>query len=357
MRTTSLLLLLACNPTTTVEDTDPAADADTDADSDSDSDSDTDSDTDTDETGDTGTFEPNLAWDVTGETDGLAFSLVRVDPESFVMADIVAEAAASEKIELQADAPPTDDLLEHPDVPGLLIGYYMAGLHEDEDDGEWDLDERWYAASNSLTIYLDGILPPGFIELGLRVGWNAGITGADEFEVVDPLEQRIVVERRDTVTLGGTYDETIQSTDRVSTLSGAVFAGIPVDAQDDDDLSSESWSLTVDGIPDAERFADIDGNGSEEAVELSAAYTDVDHDGSLTVGVDTVLGFGCSGSKLALAWWLEPSTNLPDVMGLLGAGLVIGWNVPAFDSVTDETAYLTEAEALDLVLSTGCTPG
>ncbi|MSQ00825.1 MAG: hypothetical protein EXR71_02905 [Myxococcales bacterium] len=342
MRTLPLFLLLACTPTTTVEDTDVDVDTDTDTDTE-----------DIGDTGDTGNFEPNLAWDVTGDADGLAFSLVRVDPESFVMADIVAETEVSARIELQVDAPPTSDLLEHPDVPGLVVGYYMAGLHEDEDDGEWDPDERWFAASLSLTVYLDGILPPSYIESGLRVGWNAGVT-SDGFELVDPLEQRIPVERRDTVTLGGSYDETIASTDRVSTISGAVFAGSPVDALDDDALTSGAWSLTVDGVPDADRFVDIDSNGSEEAVELSAAYTDLNRDGALTLGVDTVLGMGCSGSWLAVAWWLEPTTNLPDLMQLAGVGLVLGWNVPAFDPATGQTAFLTEAEALNLVLSTGC---
>lgn len=359
MRFFLLPLLLACDTATTVEnDTGGEGGQDSDTNEnigDTEDTADTGDSADTGDTGDsadTSDEEPNLAWDVEGDTEGMAFSLVSLDiTNDFAMADIVAEAEASERIELYA-APPDDQLLPVADAPGMYYAFFVGGLHDDDGDGKWDPDEQWYGASSQMSVYIDGIVPVEVINMGLHLGWNALILGGEgDLVVGDPMGQPLSIAYRDSVTVGGTHDATVADTDWVTTLSFALFSGVDAPAMDDTDLESGTWSLTLEGEPPASHFVDVDADGSLEAPELFLAYTE-NGEGWFDPNVDTPLGFACVDGLPLVGWWIAPSTNITDILFVGQSDVALGWNALAIDG--DQPVFLTEAEANSAVLSTSC---
>ncbi len=306
----------------------------------------------TGETGDTAAEEPNLAWDVAGDTKDMAFSLVSLDASNdFAMADIIAETEAGSRIELYLE-PPDDQLIPVPDVPGMYYAFFVGGLHEDDGDDAWDPDEDWYAASSLLSVYIDGIVPAEIISMGLHVGWNAMVLGGSDIAIGDPMAQPITIALNEALTVGGTFDSSIAATDRVTTVSFALFSGINAPALDEDNLEDGTWSLSLDGEPPASHFLDVDGDGTDEAPEAFLAFTENGAD-LFDPYADTALGFACLDGNPLLGWWFAPSTDIANVLFTAQSGVALGWNAILITDAGGE--FLTEAEAQTAVLSTSCT--
>lgn len=348
---TLLLVLAGCDGGTHVVD-DPPKDTGTD---------DTGGDTDetgdsgeTGETGDTGVAEPNVAWDLAGDFDGMSFSLVSLNVDDFSMADIYAEAEASARVELALDPP--DDLLEQSEVPGMYLAFFVGAVHGDDGDDRWDPDEDWYGASSFLTVYIDGVVPPEIIDLGLHSGWNSLILGGGEDVVVgDPMAQPLAISYVEQLSFSGTADATISPQSRVATLAGSAFSGAQVDAMDDVGLVDGRWSLELDGPPPSDHYADVDGDGNTEAVELVVVYQDGDESGSLSFdGSDTPLGLGCVDNVVVVGWWIAPSPNLTALLSVAQFGGSVGWNALLLND-GDGTRLATEAETQSVVVSANCT--
>lgn len=351
---TLLLVLAGCDGGTHVVDDPPKDTGTDDTGGDTDETGDSGDSGDTGETGDTGVAEPNVAWDLAGDFDGMSFSLVSLNVDDFSMADIVAEAAAAARVELALDPP--DDYLEPSDVPGMYLAFFVGAVHNDDGDDRWDPDEDWYGASSFLTVYIDGVIPPEILDLGLHSGWNSLIlSGGDNLVVGDPMAQPLPISFNDQMTLSGTSDATISPQGRVATLAGAVFSGAQVDALDDVALMDGDWSLEFDGAPPSDHYADVDGDGGTEAVELVVAYADGDESGSLSLdGSDTMLGLGCVDEVLLVGWWIAPSPDLTALMNVSQFGGSVGWNALLLDDAGG-TRVATAAEAQRVVLSANCT--
>lgn len=308
----------------------------------------------TGDTGDTAVAEANVAWDLAGDLEGMSFSLVSLNVDDFSMADILAEAAAAERVELALDPP--DDYLEPSEVPGMYLAFFVGAVHADDGDDRWDPDEDWYGASTFLTVYIDGAILPEILDLGLHSGWNALILGGEgDVTVGDPLAQPLPVVYNDQLSLEGTADATIHPASRVSTLAGSAFSGTGVEAMDDSALVDGRWRLQLDGPPPADHLADVDGDGNIEAVELVLGYDDGDASASLSLdGVDTPLGFGCVDDAVLISWWIPPSPDLTELMGVAQLGGTVGWNALAIVE-GGGTRVATEAETQSVVVSANCT--
>jgi len=188
------------------------------------------------------------------------------------------------------------------------------------------------------------------------VGWNALVPG-DDFVIIDPLDQELPILVTETLTAGGTLDETVPSTDRVSTVAASIFSGTVTDPVDEGEQVDGAWSLTLDGEPPEDHFVDLDGNGSTEGVELFLAYGDANEDAWFDPARETATGFACHDGRLVLGYWLAPRASVTEVFFGAQSDVTLGWNLLAFDLETDEAVFLTAAEAVELVISASCQPG
>lgn len=347
----SLLSLAACGGSTAVVDEVPTDSADTGAGEDIGGD--TSDSGDPAETGDTAESDPDLAWDLTGDFAGTSFSFVSLTPGDFLMADILVEVPVSDRVELTLEPP--EDYLEATDVPGMFVAFFVGAVHEDDGDDKWDPDEAWFGSSTFLSAYLDGVIPPEVSDLGLHQGWNALELGRGEgIFVGDPLSQPLPVAFSGSLTMSGTHDDTIDDDARVTTLAASAFAGTATDALDDSAIVDGEWSLRLSGEPPADHYADIDGNGSVEAVELLMAYADSNENESFDLSSDHGLGFACVDGLPLFGWWIEPSPDLTELMNISGMGGSVGWNGIIVDDVNgSRVAEATELESA--VVSANCT--
>ncbi len=305
------------------------------------------------ETGD----EPDemLRWEVTGSLEGTAFSLVHLqfpetDDGDLAMGAVWVEAAAAASISLPADVPP-DDFFQA-SGGGLSVAVFVGALHEDDGDDRWEATEGWVAASTDWVAYLDGPVPPELLAMGLVSGWNALEFHGESFVVGDTTAMPISVALNESLVIGGTYDHTITHEDRVVALPATVFGGLPVTSVMDDVAvgADGTWSVTLDGAPPADHYADVDGNGEQEAVELPVAY--VDNDSSLAYSSgDRIVAAACVGDVPVGGWWLEPPVNIISLVSITAQGLTLGW-VPVL--LADGGGVVSEAEAASTVLSTDC---
>lgn len=351
--------LVACEATPVVDDKNPADTGDTGVEDIDDTD-DTSGDTAGDTSGDTGDDtgddpEETLTWNVTGRTDDSAFSLVHLQfPETdggdITMGAVWLEAEAGATISLPAEEPP-DDFFQLAGG-GLSIAAFVGALHEDDGDTRWEASEGWVAASTHWAVYVDGVVPPELLALGVVSGWNALRFEGESFVVGDPGAMPIEVALTESLLIGGTYDHTLNHDDRVIVLPATAFGGLPVASYlDDQALAADgTWSVSLEGEPPLDHYADIDNDGVQEAVEVPVAY--VDNDGSLAYSSgDTVLAAACVGDKPVGGWWLGPPTDVVTLVGLQAQGLSLGW-VPV--ALADEGGVLSVDEVAAAVLSTDC---
>ncbi len=349
-------LVLGCNENPVVDDKDTGTGKDDDTGIEDIDDTDTgDSAADSgDDTGD----EPEgttLTWEVEGDFDGTAFSMVHVefpenDGENFTMGAIYVDAEAGDTVSLDITADPEDFYQEL--APGLYLAAFVGALHEDDGDTRWEGGEGFTAVSREFAIFFDGALPPDLLAAGLHSGWNAMIFAGEDFTVGDPEAMQIPIALTETLTLGGTTDDTINHDHRLVALPATIFAGLPVSALlADTSLPGDgTWSITLDGEPPADHFVDIDGDGAEEAVELPAAYVDGDHTGGFSDG-DTVVALGCVDGKPIGGWWLAPPDDIVQLISIQSAGYSLGWLAVL---LADEGGIVSDEQAQTAVLSTSC---
>ncbi len=351
-----IFLVLGCNENPVVDDKDTGT-AGTD-DSGVENTDDTDTGDSAADTGDDTGEEPEgttLTWEVEGDFDGTAFSMVHVefpegDDENFSMGAIWVDAAAGATISFAPTVDPEDFYQEL--APGLYLAAFVGALHEDDGDNRWEGGEGFTAVSREFAIFFDGALPPDLLQAGLHSGWNAMIFAGEDFTVGDPEAMALPIALTETLTLGGTTDETINHDDRVVALPATIFAGLPVTSlMADVTLPGDgTWSVTLDGAPPEDHFVDIDGDGMEEAVEFPAGYVDGDHTGAFS-DEDTVVALGCVEGAPIGGWWLAPPDDIVQLISIQSAGYSLGWLAVL---LSDEGGIVSDEIAQTAVLSTSC---
>ncbi|MBM4368542.1 MAG: hypothetical protein FJ102_20165 [Deltaproteobacteria bacterium] len=297
-----------------------------------------------------------LTWEVEGDFDGSAFSMVHIefpeaDGENFTMGAIWADAEAAATVSLEITDDPEDFYQEL--APGLFLAAFVGALHEDDGDNRWEGGEGFTAVSREFAIFFDGGLPPDLLNAGLHAGWNAVLFEGENFTVGDPEAMPLPIALTETLAMGGTVDDTIHEDDRVVALPATIFAGQPVSSlMADVSLPGDgTWSVTLDGAPPSDHFVDIDGDGVEEAVEFPAGYVDGDHSGSFAADADTVVALGCVDGKPIGGWWLAPPRDVVQLISIQSAGYSLGWLAVL---LADEGGVVGDEEAQSAVLSTAC---
>lgn len=298
-----------------------------------------------------------LTWWVEGDWAGTHFGLVHLEPPAsedagYTMGTVEWSAPAADSVTLDLPAPRIELMTEIPELPGLSLAFFAGGLFMDDGDGTWDSDEGWVGVSLEWSIYIDGVLPPDLLAVGLHEGWNAiNLTAAEpQASALDAMS--VTLAYRESMTFEGYADETIGHSDRVAMLPGSIFGGmLPTSLYGDIALADDkSWSIELDGPPPWDHFADTDGDGTQEAFELPYAYTDADHSGGISEG-DPGLGVGCIDGEAVIGWWIEPPTDILSLFSYSSYGASIGWNalVLGAEGPTD----ILDGAA-NVVLSTTC---
>ena len=306
------------------------------------------------------TSPPTVAFDVSGQLNGLAFSLVHlpVTEGGLVMGEVVADLPAAARIELRPDALPY--LVPVPDIAGLEGAFFVGGLHEDGGESRWDADERWFAAGSWMALYLSGELPPTLALAGMTLGWNGLLIDGSAVPLIgDPLALPITVTWTEALSLEGTVDDTLPADTRLALVPSPVFAGAAVEELLVDQPLESPWFATVSGAPDPSHLLDLDGDGFPEAVETLVVYADADASGGLTVN-DVGLGGVCAlegphANQSVGLFFSAPSTNVlwPVYSAVAGAGL--GWNAFAAKPDSATLQFLAAEDLTGLVASAACT--
>ena len=130
-----------------------------------------------------------------------------------------------------------------------------------------------------------------------------------------------------------------------------MFEGGSVDTYVYDGPLDDPWSVTLDGAPDADHFAELEGVGLG-ALEVPIAYTDSDGSGGYT-SPDPLAFPACSDGVVAGLVYLPGITDLMTGWSLTLQGVGSGWvGLTLADS---GGALLSDAQLQDLALDGSCT--
>ncbi|MCK6503650.1 hypothetical protein L6R53_09670 [Myxococcota bacterium] len=315
-------------------------------------------------TGDGGTSGPTFRFEVDGSLVGRSLSfggLVSIEDDLPAFAQALGSVPlTSAEIELSPALPVDAPLFElDPEGwPGWKAALYMPFVFQDEDgDGFLGADEVITAASSTWLGWFEAPLPPELDAAGFVEGWNALGMVADAFPIpVDPLDIGIsqALDPVLLVTLAGTYDGAVPVTDlRLAVVAGAeTMDGAPVEPRYADQALTEDWSVTIDGAPPPEHYADLDGSGVPMAAELLLAYLDLDGSEDLDLRHDGPLYSACLDGDLVVAFWVEPMTDLAQAWGATFSGYGTGWQLVA--DPDGEGRLLEAGEASALVIGESC---
>ena len=310
-----------------------------------------------DDTADTGApaETTRLTWVVDGAWPGTYFGLVHLEPSDggYLMGTVEWTSPVDATISLDVPAPRAELMAEIPELPGLEIAFFVGGLFVDDGDERWDADEVWVGVSVPWSLYIDGVVPVELLAIGIREGWNALALTSENPEAGDIEAMELAIRYRDEVTLGGTADETIAVTDRFAMLPASMFGGefparLYADQRFDD---GKSWSVDIVGDPPEDHFADVDNDGVSDAFEIPYAYTDADASGGVS-GDDTFLGAGCIDGDAAVAWWIEPPTDITYLSSVVSFGAGLGWNALLLG--VEGPSAVVEDPSSNIVFSTSC---
>ena len=302
---------------------------------------------------------PTVAFDLSGNLDGLAFALVQLPASEagFVMGDVLFEQAPAPRIELRPDGEAY--LQPLPDIVGLEGAFFVGGLHEDDGNLTWDPEERWFAAGSWMALYLGGELPELMALAGWQLGWNSIlIDGAAIPALGDPLALPLINGYVDAVELSGSADPALPAGTRFALVPAPVFAGEAVEALLVDEVLEDPWGVSVRGAPDPSHFLDIDGDGFPEAVETFVVYTDADGSESVSTG-DPGLGGVCrfegeNAYQGVGLFFSPPTTSVLWPVYFAAAGASVGWNAFAADPGAETLRFLDADALIDLVASGEC---
>jgi hypothetical protein len=337
MRSSCLILsfFAACTVQPSPSGADDTAGSDTGDDTAGGGGGDTGDDTGADTGGDTG--EPaDLVFELDGTWAGSTLTLSWVDPTTLGAQELVfgaplLSAPATEAVlRVHAGAPPTADLTEMDptDAPGLLMALYLPALHVDSDgDGVQGGAEPFVGAGLVWAVYLSGTVPADMAEAGIREGWNAiAVVSDGEPETADPMAIPLaasLVPAPD-LTVGGRFGGDPDDA-RLMVLSGQIFGGGDDVGPLLDQALSDPWSLTVTGVPEAERVYEIPEMGMEAALEVPLAYADNNGSGAFEETEDALLYGACSEGIPVGLLWLPPPTELLTAFSLAQRAMAPGW--------------------------------
>lgn len=364
MRTTTLLLpllaILGCDNKGTVNlDDSPVDDSAVEGDSDTDSDSDTDTDTDAD--GDTDLTV--LTFDIDGEIDGSAMELTWFLPgdNGLVLGDtLVSAPVTANPFGLGTPDPASDQLVEldPTNAPGFFAALYIASMHEDPDGDHVHQDEPYLGVSPVWMFFADGTIPEGYLQIGIRHGWNALLpdlvndSNPPTVLSIDDIPIATSLAPVDSVRISGTYDGDLD----ISLLRHALLPFVAFEGQDpgallfDSTLSAE-WTIEVSGEPPA---AHIVSGGELDGVALEVPLTYSDNDGSHSFSTGDTPAYATCLNDLPVALWYYPQpTDLTTAAVASWYGFATGWAAFTVDS-NDNFSFLSPEQSAALSVSGAC---
>ena len=313
------------------------SDTDTDTDSGDTDSGDTDSgdtdsgDTDTSDTG--GGGGTTITFDMDGPYEGKTITLNYLDATTIGTtsytfgASLTHTIAAADPQEMSVGQPLEDAFVAFNEetAPGLEIALYVPALHQDTDsDSVLSGEEVWLGVSTTWLGYVRGTIPEALATRGLVAGWNSFRVGASLTEAAFgpvtavPLSANLLT--KTVAELSGTYSG---STGRLAALPYAVTTGTEVAALlADDDLAS-TWTIMLDGEPDADHFTGYPGLGYA-AWELPVSYKDRDSSDDYSDG-DTIEYYACSEGSVVIIGYAKPTAMLSTALSMVQRGQTPGW--------------------------------
>jgi hypothetical protein len=318
---------------------------------------------DSSDTGDASPSDSMMTVSVDGGTDGLLVGVVQVKMSSEGMSageifssGVIIDGAA--EITLPA---PSDSDLDDPET-GALVGSYAIFVRKDaNEDGLHDEGEAIIGVAETRLLFIGGELDTDSEALGLELGWNAlwfDMGGPSEpvLYELDSVTAELNLIPAESIEFGGSSDVSDTPADPIRMtvkplevkMSEAVISSLLLDTQ-----MTPSWSVEVDGPPDASHMV------VSEGVLLSArerflVYVDIDESESLSSGDEPLYGV-CSEGSPAVLIWIDPIGSVADAITAPVAGIQIGWSLWAFDSAGIEPPrVLGETERLELVAESSC---
>lgn len=227
-------------------------------------------------------------------------------------------------------------------------------------DADGDLargeDEGFVGVGATWLVYLAPPVPEEASWFGFSEGWNAIFVDYDgeSFEPVEregiPLHTNLLQE--EPLILGGTWQAGTPPlpTTRLALVPGSLETGSPTSLLYDEAMGS-SFSLTLAGAPPADHWADTDGDGVTEAIEVLLAYQDEDGSGGLSPA-DLPLFGACHDDQVVVAAWAPPPTDLGEAIVMAVLGEVGGW--VALTDLESKPRLLTADEAAALRIEESC---
>ncbi|MFZ5477093.1 MAG: hypothetical protein ACOZNI_09990 [Myxococcota bacterium] len=334
-----LLLFAACSGVVKVDDTGSTAADDT---------GDTDTTTILDDTGDgdsgdtatTPLPEGDLTFAFDRDVAGQTLVLTQLAFDFATFGDVLVEAEIEGDTLTVTAAPPNGALDELPDNPGAVGALYVPGVVDD--DGVFTgVGLHW-------PLYLAEVSPE-LESYGLVVGWNVLVVETDTPTVGDPedVEVSAWLDLVPSVTIGGTWGGD-PAYEEVGLGLAPTSDGARTFMLDERIATDEPWSLTVAEEPPGDHVDDEGGVGV--AYEIPFAYDDADGVEGISSG-DTVLGYACLDTAIAVLLWATPPETIEGAWALASAGASPGWN--AYAIVPDVSMEPIDADT-PLTLASGC---
>ncbi len=291
----------------------------------------------TGETGDTGAEGPaDLGFQLEGGWEGSTLTLTWVDPSSLGTESLnfggvlLSEDVSQAETLIHAGRPPESDLqeLNPEETPGMLMALYVPALHLDVDgDGLPQNGESFMAVGMTWAVYVTGVIPAEFTQLGVVDGWNAVVIAkegdpqfADAMTIPLPVNLAPNLE----LTAGGDLGFDPDGA-RLMVISGQAFTGeSPVGPLVDQALT-DPWEVALSGPPAADRFYLIQNMGIMGALEVPLSYDDANHSGAFEEASDSLLFAACSDAVPVGFLWLPPPSDLYSAFGIARMGVGSGW--------------------------------
>ena len=218
----------------------------------------------------------------------------------------------------------------------MSAAWYVPALHTDLDaDGVPSAAEGYSGVGATWPVFVQGD-PTGAPGLeGAVEGWNAlqvGLSDGTSIAAGDvaavPLGPSLALQT--SVTLSGTWSTTPPDSSAVALVSLLALNGETVEERTVYDQAAVTpWSITLDGSPPEDHFAEQTG-GLFAAVEVSVAYEDTDGDGAFGRR-DTDLYRMCAGTTPLGLIFVARVPTLSLGLRMMATGNGGGWNALTLD--------------------------